>query len=59
MATMPAPLTRSQQLERYAQDLYGLAFDVDEPSRTVERSDRLTAEGERIAAGIRAVFRGG
>ncbi len=54
---MAAP-SRGQLLERFASDLHNLAFDVDEPSNSVVRAERLIAEGERIAAGIRAVFRG-
>jgi hypothetical protein len=54
----PAHLQRARALERLASDLHLLAFDVAEPSRCTGRSDRLTAEGERIAHGVRAVFRG-
>lgn len=55
MATAPAPADR---IETLASQLHMLAFDMREPSRSVERVDRLTAEGERIAAEVRAVFRG-
>jgi hypothetical protein len=48
----------SRRLEQLAGDLHALAFDVNEPSRCTTRSDRLTAEGERIASAVRAVFRG-
>jgi hypothetical protein len=61
----PAHIARSRALEHIAGDVHALAFDVLEPSRSIERSDRLTAEGERIAAAlyaagdaVRAEFRG-
>jgi hypothetical protein len=56
---------RSRELEHIASDIHSLAFDVAEPSRSIARSDSLTAEGERIAAAlhaaaneVRALFRG-
>ena len=49
---------QASQLERLAYDLHALAFDVAEPSRSHDRVERLVAEGERIAAEVRAVFRG-
>lgn len=49
---------QAQQLERLASDLYALAADISIPSRTVQRSERLIAEGERIAHGVRVVVRG-
>lgn len=54
---MKAPST-SDRLERLAGDLHSLAFDIAEPSRTIERSERLIAEGERIADEVRAAVRG-
>ena len=48
----------AQRLERLARDLHSLAFDMDEPSRTHERVERLIGEGERIAREVRAVVRG-
>ncbi|WP_240885709.1 hypothetical protein [Sphingomonas sp. SFZ2018-12] len=45
-------------LEQLASDLHMLAFDMAEPSRTVQRAERLIAEGERIAAQIRQIVRG-
>lgn len=46
----PAPLPAL--LEQIAREVHALAFDVAEPSRSVARSDRMTAEGERIAAAL-------
>jgi hypothetical protein len=54
----PAGLAKAGRLEQLASDLHSLAFDVAEPSRCIARSDDLTAEGERIAAAVRAEFRG-
>jgi hypothetical protein len=54
----PVHLGRSRRLELLASDLHSLAFYVAEPSRCIARSDRITAEGEPIAAEVRAVFRG-
>jgi hypothetical protein len=55
----PVRFDRARRLEYLASDLHSLAFDVAEPSRYIVRSDRITAEGERIAAAVRAAFRGG
>jgi hypothetical protein len=49
---------RARRLEQLATDVYRLAFDIAEPSRSIERSERLIAEGERIAHEVRAVVRG-
>ena len=45
-------------MERLAGQLHMLAFDMREPSRTIDRSERLIAEGERIADEVRALVRG-
>jgi hypothetical protein len=58
MAMPPLHIEKARRIEQLASDLHNLAFDVAEPSRCVTRSDRLTAEGERIAAAVRAEFRG-
>jgi hypothetical protein len=57
---MPEPvhIAKARRIEQLASDLHSLAFDVAEPSRCIARSDQLTAEGERIAAAVRAEFRG-
>ena len=55
MATAPSPADR---IESLAGQLHMLAFDMREPSRSHERSDRLIGEGERIAREVIAVFRG-
>jgi hypothetical protein len=54
----PSHIERARRLEALASDLHSLAFDVGEPSNCIQRSERLTAEGERIAAAVRAEFRG-
>lgn len=54
----PSHVANARALEQLAGDLHALSFDVGEPSRCVRRSERLTAEGERIANAVRAVFRG-
>lgn len=54
----PAHLARARALEHLASDLHALAFDAAEPSRCSVRSERLIAEAERIAAAVRALFRG-
>ena len=51
-------MQQAQQLERLAADLHVLAFAIAEPSRSIQRSERLIAEGERIANEVRAVVRG-
>lgn len=48
----------ADQMERLASQLHMLAFDMREPSRTFDRSERLIAEGERIADEVRALVRG-
>lgn len=51
--------------QRAASELTDLAGQVDQPSRSIERADRLIAAGERIASDLsdvacaaRSVFRG-
>ena len=53
MATAPA-----DRIESLAGQLHSLAFDMREPSRSIQRAERLIAEGERIADAVRAVVRG-
>ena len=48
----------SRRLEHLAGQLHTLAFDVAEPARTTGEAERRIAEGERIAAAVRSVFRG-
>ncbi len=47
-----------QRLEQLAHDLHALAFKMAEPSRCIQRAERLIGEGERIAAEVRATVRG-
>lgn len=51
-------MARSRTLHSLASRLSMLADDVASPSSTVSRSDRLIAEAEDIAAGVRGCFRG-
>lgn len=41
-----------------SRDLHRLIARCAEPARTAEEAERRIAEGERVAAAIRAVFRG-
>jgi hypothetical protein len=50
--------TAAVRIERLADQLRNLAFDMAEPSRSVERAERLIADAERIADEVRAVVRG-
>jgi hypothetical protein len=54
----PAHVSKARALRQSASDLLDLADRVEQPSDAIERSDRLIAEGERIAAYVRAQFRG-
>ena len=56
MANIPDAVAR---LERLNRELHSLRFRCGEPARSAQEVDRRIAEGERIAAEIRAVFRGG
>jgi hypothetical protein len=42
-----------------SRDLHRLTARCVEPAWTTEEAERRIAEGERVAAAIRAVFRGG
>lgn len=57
MATHASPST-SQLLERLAARLHNLAFDFAEPSRSIQRYERMVDDGERIADEVRAAVRG-
>lgn len=48
----------ADHIERLAGELHMLAFDMREPSRSVDRAERIIAEGERISAEVRALVRG-
>jgi hypothetical protein len=52
-----SPFT-ADQLERLSRDLHSLIFRCGEPARSPAEAERRISEGERIAAAIRAVFRG-
>ncbi|CAN5575800.1 hypothetical protein BH10PSE14_BH10PSE14_06580 [soil metagenome] len=49
---------RGDKLRRLADELHTLADAVDQPSRTIARSNMLIAEGERIARDVWSAFRG-
>lgn len=57
MLHQPSHATRSQRLRSLGYRLLTLADDVSQPSRSLERSQRLIDEGEGIAAAVRAEFR--
>jgi hypothetical protein len=48
----------ADRLERLSRDLHSLRSRCGEPARSADEVERRIAEGERIAAAIRAVFRG-
>lgn len=52
------PIPAYRRMEQLAGDLHALAFDMAEPSHSVERVERLIAEAERIAEEVRKVVRG-
>lgn len=57
--TQSAPATTAaDRLRGYADELLSLAEAVEQPSRSTVRADMLIAEGERIAEGVWAAFRG-
>lgn len=51
-------MSPADQIERLAGELHMLAFDMREPSRSIDRAERIIAEGERISAEVRALVRG-
>lgn len=53
----PVP-TKADRLRHLAAELDTLADQVEQPSRTIGRAELLIGEGERIARGVYAVFRG-
>jgi hypothetical protein len=55
---MPQSPFAADRLERLSRDLHSLRFRCGEPARSAGEVERRVAEGERIAAAIRAVFRG-
>jgi len=52
------PRPTRERLERLGRDLHGLVRRCGEPARTAQEVEDRVEEGERIAAAIRAVFRG-
>ncbi len=52
-------VTIADQLERLAGEVHAAAFDWREPSRSIERCERMIARIEDIAARLRAAVRGG
>ena len=53
-----AALSKADIIEDLAGQLHNLAFDFREPSRSIERAERMIADAERIAGEIRATVRG-
>lgn len=58
MATQPAPLSVSEQLERIAADVHDMAFDYLEPARSIRDAEGRIARIEDIANRLRAAVRG-
>lgn len=56
--TPPAAADPAHLLEVLSEDLYRLIADVRRGARSVTEHDANVAEGERIAANLRAFFRG-
>jgi hypothetical protein len=55
---MMRPSFTADRLERLSRDLHGLMRRCGEAARSAREVEHRVAEGERIAAAIRAVFRG-
>lgn len=54
----PAHIAKARRLRDLSFELDTLASSVEQPSRSIERAERLVAEGERISREIYSVFRG-
>jgi len=55
---MPHSPFVTDRLERLSRELHSLRARCGEPARSTREAEQRIAEGERIAAAIRAVFRG-
>lgn len=53
-----SPSEKAARLRALSFDLDTLAEAAEHPSTSIARAELLIAEGERIAAAVRAVFRG-
>lgn len=53
-----SPTEKAARLRELSFELDTLADAVEQPSRSITRAERLIGDGERIAAAVRAVFRG-
>jgi len=53
-----AATSQADRLRHIADELHTLADAVEQPSRTIARSNMLIAEGERIARAVWSAFRG-
>jgi hypothetical protein len=53
---MPQSPFTTDRLKRLSRDLHGLMRRCGEPARSAYEVEQRVAEGERIAAAIRAVF---
>lgn len=58
MATQPAPLSVSKQLERIASAVHDMAFDYLEPATSVGDAEARIARVEDLAERLRAAVRG-
>lgn len=54
----PAHIGKARRLRDLSIEIETLADAVEQPSRSIERAERLVAEGERISREIYSVFRG-
>ncbi len=52
-------VSKAEQLDRLVVRLQDLADDCRQPSRSIERAEKLIDRGEHIAAEVRAAMRGG
>lgn len=54
----PAHIGKARRLRALSTEIDTLADAVEQPSRSIERAERLVAEGERLSREVYAVFRG-
>lgn len=54
----PSHLAQARRIEQLASDLHTLSVDMAEPCRSHRQFEAMVEEGERIAATLRAEFRG-
>lgn len=54
----PAHIGKARRLRALSIEIDTLADAVEQPSRSIERAERLVSEGERISREVYAVFSG-